>query len=60
MNTEKMSIEEFRSIKKQMNDLILESNSLEEKNPEKSAVRLVQLANEAGGTDNITVITARL
>jgi len=32
----------------------------EEKNPEKSAVRLVQLANEAGGTDNITVITARL
>lgn len=28
MNTEKMSIEEFRSIKKQMNDLILKSMKL--------------------------------
>ncbi len=29
-----------------------------ESNPEKSAVKLVQLANEAGGTDNITVVIA--
>lgn len=32
----------------------------EETDPEKSALKLVSLANEAGGTDNITVITARL
>ena len=32
----------------------------EEPDPEKSALRLVERANEAGGTDNITVITAKL